>query len=396
MSTFDPAAATTAYLATATPAMHAKAQAYTQGGHWYLLGGWAIACIVAFLIHKSGVLARVSQDVQGRKIRPTVAVMACALMFSLVDFIIELPWSWFSDLRRNTFYGLSHQPLQDWLVQSAIGAAISGVAMALFLAALYALIRRSPKRWWLWGSGLAAVFVVIGMLVAPIYIEPIFNTYTPAPNGPVRDAIVALAKETGTPSDKIYIYNGSRQSDRYTANVSGLGGAARVAVSDTMFRKGVDLSEIRAVVGHEMGHYAHLHVLWGTLSISLVALLTFFGVHRLYGPVASAVGAPRAISDPVGLPALVIVASTVGLLMTPIMASLTRISEADADAFSFEHAKAPDGFARAMMKTMEYRAATPSVVEETLFYDHPSVSRRIRAAMDWKAAHLNDTPPGKP
>ena len=396
MTNFDPAAATAAYLSTATPAMHAKAQAYTQGGHWYLLGGWIVASLAAYLILKSGLLGRVSAGLQGRKARPTLTVMACAAVFTVADFVIELPWAWLSDWRRNTVYGLSHQPVEDWLTQSVIANLIGVVAFALFFAALYALMRRSPKRWWIWGSGLAATFIIIGMLVAPIYIQPIFNTYTPAPPGPVRDAIVALAKDTGTPSDKIFIYNGSRQSDRYTANVSGLMGSARVAVSDTMFRKGADLSEIRAVVGHEMGHYAHLHVLWGTGTISLVALLTFLAVHRLYRPVARLIGAPQSISDPTGLPALMIVASTLSLLMTPVMSSLTRITEADADAFSFAHAREPDGFAKAIMKTMEYRAATPSVIEEVLFYDHPSVSRRIRAAMDWKAAHLTDTPPAKP
>ena len=396
MTNFDPAAATAAYLATATPAMHAKAQAYTQGGHWYLLGGWIVTCLAAYLILKSGLLGRVSAGLQGRKLRPTLTVMACAAVFTVADFVIELPWAWFSDWRRNTAYGLSHQPVADWLTQSVIANLIGVIAFALFFAALYALIRRSPRHWWIWGSGLAATFIIIGMLVAPIYIQPIFNTYTPAPPGPVRDAIVALAKETGTPSDKIFIYNGSRQSDRYTANVSGLMGSARVAVSDTMFRKGADLSEIRAVVGHEMGHYAHLHVLWGTGTVSLVALLTFLAIHRLYRPVARLINAPESISDPTGLPALMIVASSLSLLMTPVMSSLTRITEADADAFSFAHAREPDGFAKAIMKTMEYRAATPSLIEEVLFYDHPSVSRRIRAAMDWKAAHLTDIPPARP
>ena len=78
----------------------------------------------------------------------------------------------------------------------------------------------------------------------------------------------------------------------------------------------------------------------------------------------------------------------IGLLMTPVDMTLTRLAEADADDYGLEHARAPDGFASAMVKTIEYRAATPSQLEETLFYDHPSVGSRIRKAMDWKAAHM--------
>ena len=202
MSLFDPAAATAAYLASVSPAIHARATAYTQSGHWALLGGWVVSIIAAVLILKSGVLNRVSARVQAGKPRPNLAAFACALTFILSDWVLELPDAWFFDWKRNTDFGLTHQPAVQWLVESAIGAGITALFGGLFMVALYALIRRAPKRWWIFGSGLAAIFVVLSMLIGPIFIEPIFNTYTPAPNGPVRDAVVALAKATGTPSDK--------------------------------------------------------------------------------------------------------------------------------------------------------------------------------------------------
>jgi STE24 endopeptidase len=93
------------------------------------------------------------------------------------------------------------------------------------------------------------------------------------------------------------------------------------------------------------------------------------------------------IADPAGLPVLLVLVSLIGLIGTPLTNTLARTIEADADRFSLEHVNEPDGLSKALIKTMEYRAATPGAVEEIIFYDHPSVSLRVRRAMDWKAAH---------
>ena len=261
--------------------------------------------------------------------------------------------------------------------------------MAVLLVGVYALMRRAGRLWWAWAGGLTAAFMAVMLLAGPVFIEPLFNTYTPAPDGPVRDAVVELAERTGTPSDRIYIYDGSRQSDRYTANVSGLFGTARVAMSDTMFKKGADLAEVRGVVGHEMGHYAHVHVLWTVAILIVLSALAFWLTDRLYPLVRRLLRADRVgdIADPAGLPILALILAFLGVLGTPVLATMTRTMEADADHFSLVHANEPDGLSKALIKTAEYRAPSPSAVEEFLFYDHPSVENRIRRAMEWKAAH---------
>jgi STE24 endopeptidase len=254
------------------------------------------------------------------------------------------------------------------------------------------LIRRTPRWWWAWASGLAALFIIILTVLGPVLIEPLFNKYTPAPPGPTRDAVVALAKIAGVPSDKIYIYNGSKQSNRYTANVSGLFGSARVAMSDVMFAKGADIAEVRGVVGHEMGHYKRAHVIIGALIFSLLALIGFAIAQAVFSLVDKWVKTGAlGISDPTGLPTLLIIFSTLGLLGTPLTMTFTRFEESDADAFSLRVAHEPDGLSKALVKTIEYRADSPGPVEEFLFYDHPSVRRRVQRAMNWKAAHLAET-----
>ena len=386
---FDPAAATAAYMATLSPAAHAKATAYTQGGHWLLLWGALVSLATCWIVLRSGVLVRTATAVERRRPRRNLAVFACAAVFSTLSFLIGLPWSAYASWWREKSYGLTSQAFDGWLGEQVMGLVISLVLSGLFLVALYALMRRTGRTWWLWGAALAVIFVVFGAVIAPVAIEPLFNRYTPAPPSPTRDAVVALAKATGTPSDKIYVFNGSKQSNRYTANVSGLFGSARVAMSDVMFTKGADIAEVKGVVGHEMGHYKHGHVLWFALFASVLAAVGFFLVDRLFAPAARLMGAHHvaAVSDPAGLPVLFAVLTVLGLLATPLTNTFTRWEEADADRFSLEHAHEPDGLSKALVKTIEYRASSPSDLEEVIFYDHPSVEHRVRSAMEWKARH---------
>jgi STE24 endopeptidase len=388
MASFDPAAATAAYMATLSPAAHAKATAYTQGGHWVLLWGWAISVLVAWIVIRTGILARTEEWIEAKKHHPVLASAAVTAIFLAIDFVLELPWTAYARWFREAQYGLTSQSLDGWLTEQGIGFVISTVFSVIFFVVLYFVIRRAPRTWWAWAGGLAALFMVFSFVVGPIFIEPIFNKYTPAPPGEVRDAVVALAKTAGVPYDKIYIYNGSKQSNRYTANVSGLGASARVAMSDVMFAKGADIAEVRGVVGHEMGHYKHLHVLWFTIAFSLMAVAAFGLTALLFPFAARLLGADvDSIADPAGLPVILAVIATLGLLGTPIVNTITRTTEADADSFSLQYANEPDGLSKALVKTIEYRASSPSDLEEFLFYDHPSVEHRVRKAMDWKAAH---------
>ncbi|MFT4912864.1 MAG: STE24 endopeptidase [Brevundimonas sp.] len=389
MTTFDSAAATAQWMATLSPEDTARAVAYTQGGHWLLLWGVLVSIAVAWVIIRTGWLSAIRDRLERRRPRPKLVSLVVGVVYLLTSFVLTLPWAIYQNWWREKAYGLTEQPLTGWLTEALMGTAISTVFGGLLIVALYFLIRRTGRAWWIWGGGLAGVAVVFMLLVAPIFIEPLFNTYTPAPDGPVRDAVVELAHKTGTPDDKIFIYDGSKQSDRYTANVSGLFGSARVAMSDVMFTKGADLAEVRGVVGHEMGHYVHMHSLWLTGAMIILSMVSFFLADRLYPVARRLLGANRVgdIADPAGLPVLAAVLAVLGVLATPVTNTLIRTIEEDADHFSLIHANEPDGLSKALIKTAEYRAPSPSAVEEFIFYDHPSVENRVRRAMEWKAAH---------
>ena len=393
---FDPAAATAAYLAALPPALHEKAKAYTQGGHWLILWGSIVAVLVAWIVLRSGLLVRTREGVERRRPRPWLAVFAVVILDGVLELVLSLPWDAYAHWWRERSYGLTSRGFGGWLSEHLMSGAIGIVLTSLLVAGLYFLIRRARRTWWLWGGALVFVGFIALNLISPMVIEPLFNTYQPAPPGPVRDEVVAMAKQVGVPYDKILIYNGSKQSNRYTANVAGVGGTARVAMSDVMFKMDADLAEVRGVVGHEMGHYVRRHIFWLAAAYGVIAIAAFFVVDRAFPLVLRLTGAKGVggLADPAGFPVIGIVLAVLGLLGTPVVNSVSRIAETDADRFSVEHFNEPDGLAKALVKTIEYRYDSPSQLEEVIFYDHPAVARRVRRCMDWKAAHPKaESPP---
>lgn len=381
---FDPAAATKAYIDALGPEALAKAADYTHGSEWLSFWGVVVAGLVTYLFVRLRILDRIDAKL-GKRGFALRTFLVCAA-FLLLSAIVTLPWDLYTGWWRETAYGRTSQPLGDYLGQGAISLVIGVLLGALFFLGIYALIRRAGKRWWIWSGGLAAAAISLILLLAPIVIEPLFNDYKPVPAGPVRDALVVQAKEAGIDPGRIYMFDGSRQSNNFTANVSGLGHSARIAISDVAL-KGASLDEVKAVTGHEIGHYVLGHVWIIVVVFSLLAVLLFFLADRLFPRVARAFGSDAGIGDPRGFPVLMFLLSLFAFLAQPVLNTLSRTDESAADAYSLQTVNLPDALASALVKTAEYRSPRPNAVEEFVFYSHPSVERRVRAAMEWKAAH---------
>ncbi|PQM26068.1 peptidase M48 [Sphingopyxis lindanitolerans] len=391
--TFDPAAATRTMIDSLGPAALAKAEAYTTGNEWLLLWGLVVSALVTLLFVRLRILDRLDARLakRGWALRTW---LLCAAFF-LLAAIVSLPWDIYTGWGRETAYGRTSQPLGDWLGQLAISTTITALLGGLFFLGVYALIRRTGKRWWIWSGGLAAFAISAFLLVSPIVIEPLFNDYKPVPAGPVRDALVEMAAKADIPADRIFLYDGSRQSNNFTANVSGIGHSARIAISDVAMGK-ASLDEVRAVTGHEIGHYVLGHIWRMVFVFAGLAILLFFAADRLFPRLARWFGSDAAIGDPRGFPVLLFFLSLFGLVTLPLTNTLIRIDESEADLYSLKTENRPDALATALVKTAEYRSPRPGAVEEIIFYDHPSVERRVRVAMDWKAAHPPTKAPAAP
>jgi STE24 endopeptidase len=380
--TFNPAAETARYIDGLGPAALEKAASYTIASHWMLLWGLLVSALATWIIVRLGILDKVSAKLERRSW--ALRTWLVSVTYFLVSAIISLPWGIYQEWGFEKSYGRTSQPLADFLMQDAIGIALSSLLGALFFLGIYALIRRAGKRWWLWSGGLAAASISAILLLSPIVIEPLFNDYTPVPEGPVRTALLKMADDAKIPHDRLLMYDGSRQSNNFTANVSGVFGSARIAISDVALKE-ASLDEVKAVTGHEVGHYVLGHV-WRAVGLfSMMAIAGFFLADRLFPFFARALGSKATIDDPVGLPVLLFIVGLFGLVAQPAINAMTRMGEREADNYSLRTANLPDALAGALVKTAEYRYPRPSALQEALFYTHPSVEWRVRNAMEWKA-----------
>jgi STE24 endopeptidase len=383
----DPEAATQVYLSRITSEATTRSDAYFTGKYWLQLWNLLATLGAMWFVLASGFSA-CSRDWAERLARwRPLQTMAYIAIFMVVTNVITFPLTVYSDFFREHQYGLSNQSFWPWLGEQAEGLAIGTVIVSVAMTAIYAVIRRTPRSWWLWGSLVGIGFLVFNIAVQPVFIDPLFNKYRPLPDSPVKQSILSLARANGIPVNDVYEFDASKQTNRISANVAGFLGTTAIRLNDNLMQRCTP-AEILAVVGHEMGHYVlnHINNLLIVLGLLLVAGFAF--VRWSFGWVLNRWGGRwgvRDVADPAGLPLFTALFVAYLFAMTPVLNTIIRTSEIEADLFSVNATRQADGFAEVALKLSEYRKVSPGPVEEFLFYDHPSPRHRIYAAMRWKA-----------
>jgi STE24 endopeptidase len=396
--TFDVDRATAAWLDTLSPEQRSLSDAYFEGGYWlqvwqFLYNGLGVLAILLL----TGLSRRMRDLAERTSNRPLINVAIYGALFVVATFVLGLPLLIYSDFIREHQYGLSNLSLPAWFGERLIGLALAVVLGSVVISLLYAGIRRAGAHWWLWATGGAFLFSLFLTMIQPVFVAPLFNDYKPLPDGPTRDALLSLARANEIPTQHLEWFDASKQTTRISANVSGLFGVTRISLNDNLLNK-TSLPEIKAVLGHEMGHYVLNHLFKLTVYLSLLYGIAFaavhFGLERALARRGARLGL-RGRADPGGLPLLVAIFSVVWFVLTPLINTVVRTTEAEADAFGLNAAREPQGFAMAAMRLSTYRKLSPGALEEFLFYDHPSGYDRVHRAMIWlKEDTRENTPTG--
>ncbi|MFT3728539.1 MAG: M48 family metallopeptidase [Terricaulis sp.] len=392
---FDPDVATRQWLNTMDPAARARSDSYFEGGYWIQFVGPVIGFIIAFAVLQLGWAQNVRTWLEKNVKIYFFVVVVFALFYSIIG-LLSFPWDYWVGFVREHDYGLSRQTFGQWFTEYLQGLAINLVISSLAIGGLYMIIRLAKQSWWIWGAVAAIAFSAVAGMLAPVYIAPIFNHYTPMAESPLKTSVLQMAQANGVPADNVYEFDVSRQSNRVTANVSGFASTTRISMADNLIKR-ESPGGVRAVLGHEIGHYVLDHTVSLLVMFTLMIVVVFALANLLFNRLSAGERwGIRNIWDPAGMPLLFSIIGLMFLIATPIQNNITRFHEHQADMFGLNAAREPDGFAESALLLSEYRKMEPSPLEEWFFYDHPSGYDRIHMAMVWKAHHmaLGDFPMG--
>ncbi|GIM45617.1 metalloprotease [Collibacillus ludicampi] len=309
------------------------------------------------------------------------ALFTVLLMFTLS--LLELPVRYFS-YRVNREYGLSNQVLGDWLTDLGKSWLVSVIIAVPLVWMGYAIVRKSPKRWWFWYWLAFIPVIVFLMFIQPLVIDPLFNKFQPLQDQALKADILSLAHQANIPADQVYEVDMSTKTNAVNAYVNGIGPSARIVLWDTTLKK-LSHDEILFIMGHEMGHYVMHHVVWGMLESIGGLFILLWVLSRLLPHLIARYGnqwGVRSLSDHASLPLVLLVVSIVSFATSPLENYISRVYEHAADVYGIQMTGKPGVAVHAFQKLASESLSEPNPpsVVKFFLYDHPTLSERIAFA----------------
>ena len=323
------------------------------------------------------------------------------LLLGILLTLLQLPFDLF---RQHVALaaGLSVQGWGSWFADFLKSLALTGIIGYLIIMLAFYLIGKFPRRWWIWFSAAIMLFSIIGVLITPYVIDPLFNKFEPLAqsNPALVEQLERVVKRGGgnIPPDRMYLMKASDKTTQLNAYVTGFGASKRVVVWDTSLQKGTT-DEILFIFGHEMGHYVLGHVVLSLLFSFPVVLLGMYLAYRIVNALIARYGEQWRVPTQHNWAALVVfllVLNTLGLLSEPIDNAFSRTIEHNADVFGLEAVQGivpnPQATGQAAFQLLgetSYNVPDPNPLNEFWRDSHPPIW--LRAAF---ARHYTPYTPG--
>jgi len=380
---------------TLTPGQEAQAIAYARARHelYFLDVAYGILLLVLMLQLR---IAPAYRDWATKWTDSSFGqiVVFAPLVLLTID-VLSLPTAIWGH-RLALQYQQSIQGWGSWLTDWAKGEGVEIAIGILMIWILFAVIRKSPRKWWFWFWLAAVPLIILGAVVEPLIVEPLFYKFTPlASSQPhLAERIEQVVARAGLqiPESRMFEMNASSKRKDVNAYASGLGATKRVVVWDTSIRR-LSEDEILFVFGHEMGHYVLGHVRDGILFSCAVLLLFLNLAYRVLHWMLARWGETWAIRGPddlASLPVLLLLLTVFGFLFTPISNAYSRRLEHQADQYGLEviHGLVPDApvvaaHAFQILGEVDLEEPNPSAAVKIWFYNHPPLDERMRFAQTY-------------
>jgi Zn-dependent protease with chaperone function len=386
-----------------TPEKRAKAIAYSRAQYLLYFADIALSLAIYGFFWRIGLAVVLREWVRRVSARRFVQCVLFAPLFLAAVRVLEFPLDFYWGFTLEHRYGLSRQGFGSWMADWAKGLGLTAVAGIILVWVFYWLVRRSPRRWWLY-FWLASIPITLAfILIEPYVVEPLFYRFTslektqPA----LTDRIEKMLGHAGLtiPRARIYEMNASAKTRLVNAYVSGLGSSKRVVVWDTTLEK-LNSDETLLVLGHEAGHYVLHHIPKEfALDETLFLVLFYVGfvvLNRIVGrEVGARHGVPvrgvEGVGDLAALPIVLLVLTVLVFVASPAINGISRHYEHQADQFGLEVAYGivadPNTADVQSFQTLgeeDLEDPDPNPFVRFWLYTHPPLEERIRFAASYR------------
>ena len=336
---------------------------------------------VFLVLLTTGASARLRDLAERASRKKLLASAIYVALFVLAITLLEAPLTVYESYIVPHQFDLTNESLPTWLADQGKALGVDLVISA-FVGALILLAIRRVRRWWI-AAWLGSIpLILLGVLITPLVIDPLFNKFEPLRDPVLRRDLLAEAARAGIANGRVYQVDKSKQTKTMNAYVTGIGPSARIVMWDTLLAK-LDHDEVLAVMGHEMGHYVMKH-LWTGIAFSIaVSFFVFWLGQILYERGLARWGSRWRVrderGDPAALPWLLVLSTLIAFLISPVTSGFSRHLEHQADVFSLDLVHLNEPMASAFVKFAEDSKEDPRPPRfiEWWMYSHPSLGRRI-------------------
>jgi len=294
--------------------------------------------------------------------------------FIIVNYIVGLPFELYQKFKIDEVFGFNKMTAKMYVIDT-LKSTLLFLILGGAIFALLSWIIESFEMWWLWGFAAMFTVAVLANVLAPTFMA-LFNKFTPLEEGELKYEIDKLMDQAGLKNDGIFVMDASKRDSRLNAFFGGLGKSKRVVLFDTLIEK-LNINELKAVLGHELGHFTHGDI-WK--NIALMGLLLFIAFY-LFGHLPDALFTQMGVIPDAGvqIAMLMLLLPLVSFVFTPFMSYVSRHNEYAADEFGSAMG-GKENLVSALMKLVTENKSFPKSHPLVIFfyYTHPPVLERLK------------------
>ncbi|UKS25208.1 M48 family metallopeptidase [Paenibacillus sp. HWE-109] len=306
---------------------------------------------------------------------------AFVLLFSLLLDVLFLPVDIFL-YRIDRAYGISTETLAIFWSDQGKDFVVNLLGTIVMAAIFRWLLRRSPRRWWIWFWFISIPMILFITFIQPVVLDPLYNDFQPLQNQALKQQILHLAAQSHIPADQVYQVNMSERTSAINAYVNGIGGNARIVLWDTMLQK-LQPDEILTVMAHEMGHYVERHIYLGILygiALSFVGFWLASLAYRFFVRRWGSVWGIKGEQDLAALPVLLLIVTLMSFISAPAQNAFSRVIEHRADVYSMRMTGDGSAAIRAFQQIAKVNLSPVTQPKLVQWFrgSHPTIMERIR------------------